>query len=111
MAFTVVKSASTFDENLTFGTVVVSCDEKNHSAAIEMLRGPEPRKMALAYARTKKVNDPSINDNISHPYPVNKEGLLLSEVTDKDGKPLPPTHPRRQPAEYRVDVPIAGRLV
>lgn len=112
MSLHVIAAASKFTDDNGQGVVVVECDRASHfNLAIEELQGTPARNLAIKFAAERGLGDPRINGNIGYPYAINSEGLSLELVKDGEGNPLPQTHPRMQPARYRVDVPVCRRLV
>ncbi len=108
----VVENASTFTSDLSGGVIVVESTEKSaFNLAIDELLTAEARVLALGYAASRGVADPRVNGSTSSPYPVNREGTPLDMVKDERGQSLPATHPRMQPARYRVDIPVTRRLI
>jgi len=111
----VVESACRFQPDMSRGNVVVesSCDGRTggFQEAFSELDSMDARSMATGFAARHGMGDPRINGNVSSPYPVNADGVSLEAVKDGEGNPLPQTHPKMQPARYRVDVPVTRRLV
>jgi hypothetical protein len=109
----VLAPACRFSADRSHGTVVVeSTETQNFPLAIERLRSVDARNLAVGYAATQGMSDPRVNGNADAPYPVNAKGMPLDEVgNDENGQPLPPAHPDRQPAAYRIDVPVCKKLV
>ena len=108
----VVEAACEFAPDMGRGIVVIESDQTtNFGLAIEELASADARNAALGFAASKGMGDPRINGNPSGVYPINSQGLSLENVRGDDGKPLPQTHPRMQPARYRVDIPVTRRLV
>jgi hypothetical protein len=88
--------------------VLESDNKKNFPGAIEELSSTDARNIALAHARTL-ISNPRMNGS-NHPYPVNSQGYPLDQLPP-DVAALPPTAPQRQPAVYRIDIPIAAQLL
>lgn len=104
--------ACSFEPDRSRGTVVIESDLTGppFNAAFDELTGNGTVQMAQQFATQMGCAPAYLNGNKIGPYPVNAEGLPLEEVKGQDGKPLPQTHPRMQPAKYRVDVPIARSI-
>lgn len=112
MGLSVVPAACKFTDDNGQGVVVIECDRADKlNLAIEELQGTPARNLAIKFAAERGVGDPRINGNIGYPYAVNAEGLSLEAVKDEAGNSPPQTHPRMQPARFRVDVPVCRRLV
>ena len=109
-AMTIVVPETTFSPDYTAAMVVVRDTTRPFPTAIANLDGMAARNMALAYAAQQGLTDPRINGMVGAAYAVNEDGVPVAIVTGDDGKPLPPTHPKRQPAAYQVDVPVCRGL-
>lgn len=108
MAMGVVESACEFSPDISRGVVVVESDAEQgeFSRAFDELNSLDARNMAIGYAAVRGMGSARINGNLIGPYPVNSEGLPLDSVRDEKGQSLPQTHPRMQPARYRLAVPV-----
>lgn len=113
MGIQVVEQASKIDENGAEAVVVIESDEvRNFGLAIEELNGAGAKQLACQWASSKGLAPAACKPHGAGAYPINGEGLSLELVVDEATKqPLPPQHPRMQPARYRVDVPVARRLI
>lgn len=109
----VVEKACRFTEDLAEGVVVLESDitEPNFAGAIEELQGAGAKQMAVGVGSRLGCSPCACKPHGAGAYPINAEGLPLDQVVGEDKKPLPPQHPRMQVARYRVDVPVARRLV
>lgn len=109
------KHGTRFEDDLSRGIVVLesTCEKTrgNFSAAFAELDSQDARAKALGHAAQSGVGDPRVNGSPTAPYPVNKEGVPLELVKDKDGNTPPLTDPRMAVHRYRVDVPVTRRLV
>ena len=113
MGLQVVEQASKVDESGSDAVVVVESDEvTNFGLAIEELQSSTAKHMACQWASQKGLAPAACKPHGAGAYPINGEGLSLEYVLDEETKePLPPQHPRMQPARYRIDVPVARRLI
>lgn len=112
MALSVVPEACVPTPDGSRATVVVESDiTGNFAEAIEELSSVKGRECALWYARQHLGIAPAhMNGNVIGPYAVSSEGLPLEQVRGDRGEVLPQTHPKMQPAKYRVDVPVVRPL-
>jgi hypothetical protein len=110
MGLFVREDLSKFADDLGSGIVVLESDERhNFPLAIENLRSMDARNLAIGYAAKVGCSDPRVNGVSSSAYAVNQDGETLEKIaTDTE---LPPKHPKRQIAAYRVDIPICKKLV
>jgi|TARA_R110000824_G_scaffold77773_1_gene196602 hypothetical protein len=110
MGLFVVEEQTKFADDLGSGIVVLESDEQhNFPFAIESLRSMAARELAIGYAAQQGCADPRINGVASSAYAINQDGDQLEKIAaDTD---LPPQHPTRQIAAYRVDIPICKKLV
>ncbi len=51
-----------------------------------------------------------LNDNVIGPYAINEDGVSIDLVKGADGKPLPQSHPKMQPAFYQITVKVHRRI-
>ena len=110
MGLFVREDLTKFAEDLGAGIVVLESDDThNFPIAIEDLRSMNARNMAIGYAAKMGCPDPRINGVASSAYAVNQDGEELEKLANDSE--LPPTHPTRQIAAYRVDIPICKKLV
>jgi hypothetical protein len=79
-------------------TVIVENDNLKGSAAVDELKGPEARKMAIAEAAKRGLTSPAVNGMLMHPYPVTYTGELLTDAKTQ------------RTAAYRIDIPIRAGL-
>ena len=109
----VVKPACQFTQDLGEAVIVIESDitEPNYGLAIEELSGAGAKQLAVAYATQNGCSPCACKPHGAGAYPINSEGMPLEQVHDEQNQPLPPQHPRMQVARYRVDVPIARRLI
>jgi len=105
----VVPDKSTFAPDMSRATVVIESNNRNFAQAIETLQSMAARKLAISFATSKGMPYAAIS-GVNHPYPVNSEGLVLSDVRDEHGNTLPFTDPRMKPAAYRVDIVVMRGL-
>ena len=111
MLHVVIKDCIIQDDRASGKIVVESdCSGPPFLEAFTELDSLDARKMAQGYAATQGIAPAHINGNVQGPYPVNGKGILLDEVRDNSGKPLPPQHPDMQPKYYRIDVPVCRPL-
>ncbi len=105
----VVEAACKFEPDRSRGTVVIEsdCQGPPFTEAFTELEGQDSVKLAQQYACTLGCAPAYLNGNKGSPYPVNAEGLSLENVRDEKGQALHQSHPRMQPARYRVDVPVS----
>ena len=110
MGLFVREDLSKFADDLGSGIVVLESDEQHDFPnAIESLRSMDARNMAIGYAAKLGCSDPRVNGVASPAYAVNQKGESLEKLAaDSD---IPPLHPRRQVAAYRVDIPVCKKLV
>jgi hypothetical protein len=110
MGLFVREDLTKFSDDLGSGIVVLESDEQHDfPIAIEALRSMDARNMAIGFAAKLGCSDPRVNGIASPAYAVNQDGEELEKLaTDPD---LPPQHPKRQVAAYRVDIPICKKLV
>jgi len=108
MAMGIVEGACEFSPDMSRGVVVVESDagQGEFSKAFDELNALDARNFAIGYASMRGMGAVRINGNVIGPYPVNGEGLPLDMVKDDKGFALPQTHPRMQPARYRLSVPV-----
>jgi hypothetical protein len=104
----IVEKACKFSEDMSQGTVVVTCDLDDNAAAFDLLKSVASRNMAIGHAARQGMADPRINGNTVGPYPVNSEGESLDDVAARN---LPPGDPATQPATYRIDVPVSKKIL
>lgn len=104
----VVESACDFSGDLSRGNVVLEsdCDGPPFNEAHDELKGRDAVTTAQAYAAQRGCSPAHLNGQPIGPYPVNADGEPLDRVRDGKGDALPQTHPRMQPARYRIDVPV-----
>ena len=86
--------------------VVLESTNKDFPIAIEQLSSAAVKREALEIAQEMGIPNAAISAS-SRVYPINAEGLVLDQVRDEKGQPLPGTHPRMRPAAYRIEVPVA----
>lgn len=106
----IVEEASHFQPDGSRGVVVVESDAATAApfhASFDELTSPDAIAKAQAYAIAQGCSPAMLNGNKSSPYPVNADGKSLEQVTDEKGNSLPQTHPKMQPARYRIDIPLA----
>lgn len=109
----VLEEMSKLDTVSGTGQVFVQSDlgrPGNFSEAFYELEGNEAIRVAQAWAAKNGLPSPGVQSS-SAPFPLNSEGLELDKIKDDKGDPLPPQHPRLQPARYCVMVSILGRPV
>ena len=108
----VVVEASQFQPDGSRGMVVVEsdCVGPPFTEAFSELESQQAVHVAQQYATTQGCSPAYLNGNKIGPYPVNAEGLSLEQVRGPKGEALPQTHPRMQPAKYRVEVPVSRPL-
>ena len=110
--FRIVEDACTFSSDRSSAKIVVEAKEKgNFGLALEALDGIEPKNLAIGYAAANGVADPRLNGIVGSGYAVNKDGIELEKVYGPNQTKLPASHPDKQPAAYRVDVPLVRKLV
>ena len=110
MGLFVREDLSKFADDLGNGIVVLESDEQHDfPVAIEALRSMDARNLAIGYAAKLGCSDPRVNGIASPAYAVNQDGDLLEKMAAESD--LPPQHPKRQVAAYRVDIPICKKLV
>lgn len=111
----IVVNACNFEPDRSRGLVVIESDIGSKGGSFQEafteLESQAVVQMAQGYAAQCGCAPALLNGNKVGPYPVNSEGLSLEHVKDGQGKDLPPQHPRRQPARYRVDVPVCRPLM
>tara|TARA_Y100000310_G_C20453010_1_gene701671 strand:- start:429 stop:764 length:336 start_codon:yes stop_codon:yes gene_type:complete len=111
MGLFVREDLSKFTDDLGSGIVVLESDEQHEfPVAIEDLRSMSARNMAIGYAAKLGCADPRVNGIASPAYAVNQDGESLEKIAAEE-RDLPPKHPRRQVAAYRVDIPICKKLI
>lgn len=110
MAVTVVESACTVAQDGLSARIVLESDETALQLAIEELKEPEPRRMAINYARQLHVNDPRIGGSSQQPYAINSDGIPLDEVRNRDGSAVAGTDPRMAAKKFRISIPISAKL-
>ena len=107
----VIESACEFSTDRGRGVICVEAvDRDNLSGAIQLLSSTAARNLALGYAASVGVGDPRINGMTMAPYAINTDNVRVEEAKDENGKSLDVRDPRRQPAAYRVDIPVTRRL-
>jgi hypothetical protein len=108
----VIVEASQFAPDGSRGTVVIEsdCTGPPFTEAFQELESQAAVSLAQQYATTQGCSPAYLNGNKSGAYPVNADGLSLEQVRGGKGEPLPQTHPKMQPARYRVDVPVSRPL-
>jgi len=102
---------SKFASDRGHAKIIIKSNRANFAEAIDELGSIAARNLAIGYAATHGVADPRLNGNVVGPYPLNREGVPLDKVADEHGEPLPPRHPKMQPASYAVEVPICRKLL
>lgn len=105
--FRLIKDKCTYDPTARRGVVCIESVEREPSQfsnAITELQTPEARTFALQEVAYLGMN--FVNGNVQHPYPVNHKGQALDEVDQN----LPVDHPDKQPAAYRLEVPVAASM-
>lgn len=107
----VLESECAFSADNSKASIVLEHQGTNFPRAIEELVSTDARNLALQYASAAGVGDARLNGNVEGPYPVNEDGVSLDEVKGAGNKPLPPQHPKMQPARYRVSVPVCRKLI
>ncbi len=112
MSLQIVEKACTVTPDRGRGVIVVesTCQGPPFAESFHELDGQDARALAQGYAAQLGIAPAFINGNVEGPYPVNGEGLSLEHVVDKDGRALPPQHPRMQPKAYRISVPVCRPL-
>jgi hypothetical protein len=105
----IVEDACRFTANSSQGTVVVESDitGPNFGSAWFELESPECVTLAQQHAVSRGCAPAFLNNTRTSPYPVNSEGTPLDLVRDEKGEELPPTHAKRQPFRYRVEIQVA----
>ncbi len=108
MALRIVNDACQILPDRSRGIIVLESDRGpgEFDQAFAELQDASARTAAQGHAALLGIAPAYLNGNVQGPYPVNAEGLGLENVRDKDGQPLPQTHPRMQPARYRIEVPV-----
>ena len=106
----IIEDACTFSADKSAGKIVIESTLEPFNMAITELGGSEPKKMALGYAVSNGVDGASLNGLVGSAYPVNKKGLNIYRVTGPNGAALPANHPDKQPAAYRITVPVARKV-
>ena len=110
--FRIVEDACTFAPDKSKATIVVESKElENFAKAIDDLDGLAVKALATGYAASEGVADPRLNGLVRCGYAVNEDGVDLLKVCGANNEPLPADHPKKQPAAYRVDVPLTRKLV
>ena len=109
----VVEDKSSLSADRSHATVFIQSrvNRAPFGLAIEELGSTAARRLAQSFAAARGVATPSINGNNVGPYPVNDDGIPLDQIADATGKPLDPQHAKMQPAAYRVEIPIAAKLL
>jgi hypothetical protein len=111
----IVVAACQFQPDRSKGVVVVESDLGSSGGSFQQafseLESQDAVNVAQRYAVQCGCAPARLNGNKIGPYPVNSEGLSLEHVKDGNGNPLPPQHPRMQPARYRLDVPVCQPLM
>jgi hypothetical protein len=107
----VVENVSKFTTDLSSGSIVVESNAPDAYTALEDIYSIKARNLAIAYAAQKGVADPRINGNLHTQMALNSKGEYLENVKDKEGNPLPPSHPDMQPTSYQVTIPITKKLI
>lgn len=109
----IIASACEFQPDRSKGTVVIESDQGGppFTNAFQELSGMEGANLAVTFATQMGCTPAAVNGNKQGPYAVNADGVSLENVKDAQGNPLPQTHPAMQPHRYRIDVPVARRLV
>jgi hypothetical protein len=108
MALNIVGKACQFSSDLSKATITIESDLPGppFTDGIYELEQVGARNLAIAYAGQVGMGVAHLNGNTSSVYPVNSDGVPLHEVRGPAGEPLPPQHPKMQPARYRIDVPV-----
>ena len=95
-------------------TVVLESDRVDHfPTAIEELQSSEAKHLAIGHAAKSGCSNPCLTMSVNasqSAYAINSEGLLLDQVRGEHGEELPPLHPRKQVARYRIDIPIVRKM-
>ena len=103
--FTLIQDKCSYDPAARRGVVCIESTERDPSGfsnAITELQTPEARTFALK--EVAHLGMSYVNGNVQHPYPVNHKGQSLDEVDQR----LPADHIDKQPAAYRLEVPVAA---
>ncbi len=92
------------------GAVTVESDLKEFPLQIEELTSSKAREQVLAEAVKAGIKGlPGISRTVDPPYPINSNGEAIENLKDDEGNPLPPQHPRAQPAAYRARYEVTAR--
>lgn len=105
MSLEVVESASKVTSDAT-ATVVIESDLRDFGKAQSELeiKGWE---VAREWAHDNGISGPGLGNTKLAPYAVNHKG----EVIGTDHYNMPPQAPARQPAAYRVEIEVRGRML
>lgn len=92
------------------GTVLLESDAETFPLQIEELTSARAREHVLISAVKEGVKgQPGISRLAEPPYPINADGETIENLTDGEGKPLPPQSPRMQPSSYRAMYEVTAR--
>ncbi len=100
MALAVVESLTRREGSETI--ITVTSDAKVASEAIEELRSPFARKLAIEYASMQCGISKPCHGLVVHPFPVSDDGKLIEGVGE-GAKPV-------KVARYLVEIPVRAGL-
>lgn len=108
----VIEAACRFDDAVTRGVVVIESDHTgtDFGKAWFELESAECTQLAQKHAISRGCAPAHLNNTKTTPYPVNSEGTPLDLVRGPNDEELPPTHAKRQPWRYRVDIQVVRPL-
>jgi len=105
MSLEVVESESKVTSDAT-ATVTVQSDLRDFAKAQDELtiKGWE---IAREWAHENGISGPGLGNTKLSPFAVNQQG----EVIGTEHYNMPPQAPARQPAAYRVEIEVRGRML
>ncbi len=88
----------------------IESELKSLPLQIEEVGSAAARNLVLAEASKAGIKGmPGISRTVNAAFPVNSDGVAIENLTDEQGNPLPPQHPRMQPVAYRATYEITAR--